>query len=83
MTLIETVLDRDTSTEKGPVAHIVRVPPHKVTEAAFLGHPLEALCGHVFVPSRDPKKLPPCQRCVDIYEGKREDDPNLPERPSA
>ncbi|MEZ5239626.1 MAG: DUF3039 domain-containing protein [Microthrixaceae bacterium] len=29
---------------------------------------MEALCGHVWVPSRDPKRLPVCQQCKDIYE---------------
>lgn len=37
-----------------------------VTSAYIEGTPLEALCGTVFVPSRDPKSLPPCERCVEI-----------------
>jgi hypothetical protein len=36
-----------------------------ITRAAVEGTPVVALCGKVFVPSRDPLKLPPCQRCVD------------------
>lgn len=39
-------------------------------EARFEGTPVTALCGHVFVPQRDPKALPTCQACVDIFEEK-------------
>lgn len=64
--------DEDQETEDGPVAHIVRTKPGedaaaKVLAARVEGTPLEALCGHVWVPSRDPKQLPVCQRCKDIY----------------
>ena len=54
-------------------AHIVKVDPGesaaaKVLEARIYGTPVEALCGHVWVPSRDPKQLPVCQKCQSIYE---------------
>jgi hypothetical protein len=54
-------------------AHIVKTLPGesaaaKVLEARINGTPLEALCGHVWVPSRDPKQLPLCQQCKEIYE---------------
>ena len=54
-------------------AHIVKTEPGesaaaKVTEARVFGTPLEALCGHVWVPSRDPKQLPVCEECKSIYE---------------
>jgi Protein of unknown function (DUF3039) len=54
-------------------AHIVKTDPGesaaaKVLEARIYGTPLEALCGHVWVPSRDPKQLPVCQKCKDVYE---------------
>ena len=60
-------------TEEPQVAHIVKVEPGesataKVLEARIEGTPLEALCGHVWVPSRDPKQLPVCQKCKEIYE---------------
>ncbi len=57
-----------------PVAsHIVKTDPGenaaaKVLEARIYGTPLEALCGHVWVPSRDPKQLPLCEKCKGIYE---------------
>jgi hypothetical protein len=54
-------------------AHIVKTLPGesaaaKVLEARINGTPLEALCGHVWVPSRDPQQLPLCQQCKDVYE---------------
>jgi hypothetical protein len=67
------VHDERTELEEGPVAHIVKVPPGEsaaavVTRARVEGTPVEALCGHVWVPSRDPKNLPVCQQCREIYE---------------
>ncbi len=69
------------------VAHIVKTEPGesaaaKVLEARIYGTPLEALCGHVWVPSRDPKQLPLCQKCKDIYEMYRSFNEGLPDRPS-
>lgn len=54
-------------------AHIVKVGPGesataKVMEARVYGTPLEALCGFVWIPSRDPKQLPMCQECKSIYD---------------
>lgn len=65
--------DERHETEDGPMAHIVKTQPGedaaaKVLEARIEGTPLEALCGHVWVPSRDPKQLPVCQRCRDVYD---------------
>ena len=55
------------------VAHIVKTDPGesaaaKVLEARIYGTPIEALCGHVWVPSRDPKQLPMCQACKEVYD---------------
>ncbi|TSA52089.1 MAG: DUF3039 domain-containing protein, partial [Actinobacteria bacterium] len=49
------------------MAHIVKTDPgedaaSKVLEARIYGTPLEALCGHVWIPSRDPKQLPLCDK---------------------
>jgi Protein of unknown function (DUF3039) len=65
--------DVDTRTGEPTVAHIVKTEPGenaaaKVLEARISGTPLEALCGHVWVPSRDPRQLPLCQACKDIYD---------------
>ena len=79
---------RDTPQTGEPVvAHIVKTDPGenaaaKVLEARIYGTPLEALCGHVWVPSRDPKQLPLCQKCKDVYEMYRIFNEGLPDRPN-
>ena len=47
-------------------AHYVR--KDKVVDSAVTGTPLTALCGKVWVPSRDPKRFPVCPECKEIYE---------------
>ena len=71
----ETIPETEHVPETGEpeVAHIVKVEPGesaaaKVLEARIEGTPLEALCGHVWVPSRDPKQLPVCPKSTEIYE---------------
>ena len=44
------------------------VDKNKVTEAMVLGSPVVALCGKVWVPSRDPKNFPVCPMCQELYE---------------
>ena len=74
-------------TAEPAVAHIVKTGPGesaaaKVLEARIYGTPLEALCGHVWVPSRDPKQLPLCEACKSIYEMYRAFNEGLNEQPS-
>lgn len=85
-----TVIERQTEhvlqTGKPLVAHIVKTERDesaaaKVLEARINGTPLEALCGHVWVPSRDPKQLPMCQACKEIYEMYRGFNDGLNEQP--
>ena len=64
--------DVDTETGEPANAHIVKTKrgenaAAKVLEARINGTPLEALCGFVWVPSRDPKTLPVCEECKSIY----------------
>ncbi|HEY6596235.1 MAG TPA: DUF3039 domain-containing protein [Asanoa sp.] len=40
----------------------------KITEALVLGTPVKALCGKVWVPSRDPSRFPICPQCKEIFE---------------
>jgi len=40
----------------------------KVTEAMVTGVPVVALCGKVWVPSRDPSRFPVCPECKRLYE---------------
>lgn len=39
-----------------------------ITEGYVLGTPVVALCGKIFVPSRDPKKFPLCPICKEIAD---------------
>jgi len=84
----ETVPDTDRRTQPAEpkAAHIVKTEPGesaaaKVLEARIYGTPLEALCGHVWVPSRDPKQLPLCEDCKSIYEMYRAFNDGLNEQP--
>lgn len=43
------------------------VEKNEATEAAVNGWPIIALCGKIFIPSRDPDKYPICQTCKEIY----------------
>jgi hypothetical protein len=40
----------------------------KITEAMVTGTPVVALCGKVWVPSRDPKKYPICPDCKRLFD---------------
>ena len=76
-------LDRvgvDPTTGEPRCAHIVRDTDDKtgiqlVFEARLNGTTVEAICGHRFVPERDPKAYPLCSRCRDIREAERPDQP--------
>ena len=64
--------DQGTETDEPTAAHIVKVGPGEdaaaiVLEARINGTPVEALCGFVWVPSRDPRQLPVCEECKSIY----------------
>lgn len=43
------------------------VPKDTLTEAIVTGTPVRALCGKVWVPSRDPEKYPVCPTCKEIW----------------
>lgn len=43
-------------------------PKNEVMQALVEGIPVMALCGKIWVPSRDPEKFPICPTCKDIYE---------------
>jgi hypothetical protein len=50
------------------------VEKDKLTEAMVMGTPVVALCGKVWVPSRDPEKYPVCPECKDAWENLKKDD---------
>lgn len=39
-----------------------------VLEAMVNGTALTALCGHQWVPTRDPSKFPICEKCLELVE---------------
>jgi Protein of unknown function (DUF3039) len=50
------------------------VDKDKIVDSAVTGIPVVALCGKVWVPSRDPKRFPVCPECKEIYESLPEGD---------
>lgn len=50
------------------------VPKEKLTDAMIMGTPVVALCGKVWVPSRDPERFPVCPECKEIWETLNSDD---------
>lgn len=63
--------DPDQELDENHVTHIV--PGDKdhtgielVMNARIDGTPVRALCGHVWVPSRDPQRHPICPECEEI-----------------
>jgi hypothetical protein len=40
----------------------------EATKAMIFGSPVVALCGKVWIPSRDPDKFPVCPECKSIHE---------------
>ena len=79
-------LDREVQTGDPECSHIVKTngdesAAAKVLQARIEGTPLEALCGHRWIPSRDPKQLPLCAKCKDIYDTYRAFNDGLHETP--
>ena len=84
--VVESERESERRTGEPDCAHIVRAGPGesataRVLEARVYGSPLEALCGVVFVPRRDPSRLPVCASCKDIYDTYRVFSDGLPETP--
>jgi hypothetical protein len=44
------------------------VEKDKIVESAVTGMPVIALCGKVWVPSRDPSRYPLCPECQRLYD---------------
>lgn len=63
-----------TQEEEPTLAHIIdrgsdeRPAGAIVLEAIVNGTELTALCGHKFIPSRDPTLRPKCPKCEEIFE---------------
>ena len=50
------------------------VPKDKLMDAMVNGTPVVALCGKVWVPSRDPERFPTCPECQQIWESMKAGD---------
>ena len=66
-----TVLDEPRTSHGEPgdhdrFAHYVQ--KDGILESAVTGSPVVALCGKVWVPSRDPSRYPLCPECKRLYE---------------
>lgn len=55
-----------THTGEPEVAHIA--PAAEVNRAYVTGEAITALCGTVFVPSRDPTRYPVCEPCKAVLD---------------
>ena len=67
----QTITDErtDLRTEEGDHERFSHyVPKDELTEAIVMGHPVVALCGKVWTPSRDPQRFPVCPECKDIWD---------------
>ena len=64
--LEKTDLELDSQFDEPKFAHYAESV--SVTEGYVLGTPVLALCGKLFVPTRDPKKFPLCSICKKIAE---------------
>ena len=83
----ETVTEHVPQTGDPECSHIVKTDGEesaaaKVLEARINGTPLEALCGYRWIPSRDPKQLPLCTKCKNIYDTYRMFNDGLNETPN-
>lgn len=66
---IDTETKADLTTDNGDherFAHYAE--KNEIMEAMINGTPIVALCGKIWVPSRDPKKFPICPVCKEIYD---------------
>lgn len=64
--LLEKPKTQGTDSEENHFAHYAEAA--KVTESYVMGNPIEALCGKIFIPHRDPKKYPVCPECREILD---------------
>ena len=68
------VFDETEEADSPIVAHIVdpdgdkREPSVIVLDAMVNGKSLKALCGHIWIPSRNPDNYPICKKCLDVFD---------------
>jgi hypothetical protein len=68
-TLIEERTETDYRLDEGDHERFSHyAPKDKILTAMVEGTPIRALCGKIWVPSRDPNRFPVCPECKEIYE---------------
>lgn len=67
VTELDIVTDETTEYEPPKVAHIIRKEDQM--KGYIEGTPVEALCGKVWVPTRDPEQYPVCEKCAEVLKG--------------
>jgi hypothetical protein len=68
---LSTLVEEEVRTSTGDGDHerfAHYVIKNKLMGSMVEGTPLQALCGKVWVPSRDPNKYPVCPTCKEIYD---------------
>lgn len=73
-----TIVETQTTSDKGSATHMVWMPPEIQKEygspQAYVmycrveGVACRALCGYVWIPNKNPENHPICQECKHIYE---------------
>jgi hypothetical protein len=66
MNKTEEKLDQVEAGDHERYSHYVK--KDKIVESAVMGNAVVALCGKVWVPSRDPERFPVCPECKAIFE---------------
>ena len=75
LTTTPTVVESETSESEGDhdrFAHYAR--KSDILKSAVSGKPVIALCGKVWVPSRDPDRYKVCPTCKEIFKRKKENE---------
>lgn len=57
--------DQTVTLDPGKCSHYIRKDKH--ADAYVFGMEVEAICGYVWIPTRNPDKLPICQQCEAIH----------------
>lgn len=74
-TQLDDKLDTDEVADTGEpiLSHIIERDENesaaaRITRARVEGTAVTALCGHTWVPSRNPENHPVCQKCLELFE---------------
>jgi hypothetical protein len=68
LTIEKTSIDPKVTDEGSSKQFAHYAEKNEVTESYVLGTPIVAICGKIFIPSRDPLKFPICPICKKIAD---------------